>query len=769
MTLLPPAPTNTHIHRPDCAEAWAYVHRTARVHSIVTAQPRDASRRAACEFDFLKFCLTYCPDIFQNPNAFHEGFAAELQELVLSTAPLLLRKALAAPRGAGKTTLTTLAALWAALYGHIKYGVIFGPDGGHAAERIANIKSLVLNNDRLHEDFPEITGPVRKYGGDPRSIGGAMPGYPWSTDTIRLANGTYLAGRGIETNIAGMLKEFNRPDFILLDDLETVDSVKSAAETENIRRRVEQEIVKLPGQRRHAVMLFICTIKAEGCLADQYTNRTTNPEWRGEVFSGLVKEPTHADRWDVFMECLKPTGRVADLETLLHGARAGLQVAADSLGTPDEAPQDDGPDRSRAASGGAAANAANKKAATINDVPDDQLEADLDFDRATLDQLTPQHRTALKYYLLHRTEMDDGGQSIDDNLLPLHALYYERATLGEAAFACEIQNKPLRDENLMDVRLNPDLLMKRQAREPLGLAPAWAAYVFVTIDEGARLFWWEVSAWDKSLRTSQLIDFGSQPTGLDAGGQYTHATAEGVKHGLIEEAIHGTLEHLHNVFSTRQWPTADRRTLRATHIGVDCQGTASGMSWMPIALKHCAAHRPLWIPLRGTAWKHQVAERAGGRNWICELEKNPAQRVDANANYYKSELAHACQLPHADDAGRPAPGARRFGADRAADVRGGTGLRKYAKHQAAEKYVARLRTETTAAERAENVGWVRVEDGGPNHWFDCAWMQYLLADLKREANAAEAASEARASQQQAKPATAPNPRDRFFGSRRERW
>jgi len=297
--------------RPD---VWSRVTWGLEIKVLAVTQIVNPERRRRCREDFLAFCLAYFPEIFRDPNRFHRDFAAELQALLLAKAPMLLMKAMAAPRGIGKTTVCLLFVLWAVVYGHSKFALLLCDKGDNAEERMEGLKQLVLSGERLFEDFPEICGPVRSFGGDARVAAGETPGFPWSKDEIRLANGAWVAARGMDSGVAGRLKNFQRPDLLVVDDAETVDTVKSPAQTKALHDRLYQEVMKLPGQGMPALLVWICTIKIRGCISDKLTDRTLNPAWRGSRFRALPKLPDAEALWNVFMEKIKPAGRAMPAE-----------------------------------------------------------------------------------------------------------------------------------------------------------------------------------------------------------------------------------------------------------------------------------------------------------------------------------------------------------------------------------------------------------------------------------------------------------------------
>ena len=639
--------------------------------AVLTASlPKDIERRRRCRYDFLLFCKTYFPVVFYDLNRFHCEFAADLQRLILSKSPMLKMKAIAAPRGVGKTTLSVLAIIWAAVYGHSKFAIVFSSTSPNAAERLADIKSQILRNEVLFEDFPEICGPVREFGGDARAAAGARPGYPWSGDLIRLANGAYIASFGMDSAVAGRLKDFLRPDLLLVDDMETVDSVRSPTQTGTLRNRLLQEVMGLPGAGRHAVLLFICTIKTKHCISDELTNAKLNPEWRGVRYKALEKFPRREDLWNVFMESLKPDDRAV----------------------PADIP------------------------AVERDLPDEQAAQFLKIPWAQWLEFTDEHRAALRFYVQHKAEMDDGAELLDAKRLPLREVYYQRATKGDSAWSCEIQNDPPVDESIKDLQLEVDLLFKRAIGGPRRLVPAWGHFVTFAIDMGKYMCHWQADAWSADGRTSCLIDQGAQDTNLNQGGEYKMTDDQRRRDVMVDAAIRYALEALDQRASAG-YARENGEFLLPVIIGVDCGGTADTLAWYEIVLRFCA-NRPRWFPLKGADWQMRKADRAMARNWICEAQNNPGRRHDCNADHYKTCVYNALAAPLLLSSGVLYPGTRVFHRETP---------HEYCRHLTAEKWVEELKEEAKSG-KALKVGWNHVTRI-PNHFWDTSWMSFALADI----------------------------------------
>lgn len=304
MTMLPPAEKiaqKLHIHHR--ADVWLRAWSGIGVRGKELAQSKNPERRSRCERDLLAFLTEYLPARFYSPSPAHLAIVADFEAAILSQSKVHSMQAEAAPRSMGKTTIEEGAALWAAFYHHCNLIVFICAIGPKGEERVESLENEIKTNARLREDFPELVEPVLAFGGDPRR---ARPGYPWSCNEFRLMNGVYVEGRGIDSAVRGLNKNGLRPDLVILDDIESIDSVGSETETEIIEKRIRQEVLGLGDINRSCAYFFICTVIARGCIADRFTDPKKEPEWRGRRYAALVEPPARAgDLWETFVDLCK--------------------------------------------------------------------------------------------------------------------------------------------------------------------------------------------------------------------------------------------------------------------------------------------------------------------------------------------------------------------------------------------------------------------------------------------------------------------------------
>ena len=104
--------------------------------------PEDTTPRSNCDADLRVFLQTCFPNVF--PLAFsstHDRMISEIQRAVDSGG----LKAIAAPRGSGKTSILLRAAMWAILTGRRRYCCIVAADEMSAVSNLSTIKTEYLS------------------------------------------------------------------------------------------------------------------------------------------------------------------------------------------------------------------------------------------------------------------------------------------------------------------------------------------------------------------------------------------------------------------------------------------------------------------------------------------------------------------------------------------------------------------------------------------------------------------------------------------------
>lgn len=218
------------------------------------------------------------------------------------------------PRGTGKTTIATVAAVWALFSARRRFVVIVAANTKEARKLLKSITSIVGSNPRLRSDFPEICVPVAALKGSALLARGQLfYGVPTNVqigaDSFRLptvagspASGSVVASYGVKAAIRGLAAEGAdgstiRPDFLFLDDLQTDAVAVNPRRVADLEEIVASTLEGLVENGAELAMVQTCTVKAPDDFADRVLNRELNPRWNGLRFKSLEKMPERLDLW----------------------------------------------------------------------------------------------------------------------------------------------------------------------------------------------------------------------------------------------------------------------------------------------------------------------------------------------------------------------------------------------------------------------------------------------------------------------------------------
>jgi len=251
---------------------------------------------------------TYMPARYKRPfGKIHHAIIDALMEVALNGG----KKAVAAPRGRGKTEIVKGMLLYLICAGHVRFPIPISQTTRDAEKIYKDFRKKIMLNDLLLEDFPEICWPVRCLEGAPQRankqhIDGKLTGIIWTADALKLASvppqyrGPIDYGvvnmeyRGLDAAIRGVNTDGARPDFVILDDPETRESAKSDPQIHDRENAIEQDIAGLAGEDEDLAQVMLTTIQNRKCISFRYTDPEQKPSWMGQRFGWVEKWP---DEW----------------------------------------------------------------------------------------------------------------------------------------------------------------------------------------------------------------------------------------------------------------------------------------------------------------------------------------------------------------------------------------------------------------------------------------------------------------------------------------
>ena len=270
-------------------------------------------------------------------------------------------KAIAAPRGEGKTTFAELVVgVYSIATAFLKFPLLVAATGPDATRLLRNIKEQyefpqASGFDAFAADYPELCGPIRDLDGAPQRCGkqrafGERTRMTWSGEfvqfpTLKLpwcpvcfhpeprernghleckacgetfkpwmskASGSVLMCRGLDAAIRGIRVGSLRPDFCIIDDGETRESARSEKQIGDRIRTIENDLGGLGGGRKRIGRLMLCTVINSMCVAARYTDKTLQPSWDGDRLRLVKRWPDRKDLWDRYVELRKESQEQGD-------------------------------------------------------------------------------------------------------------------------------------------------------------------------------------------------------------------------------------------------------------------------------------------------------------------------------------------------------------------------------------------------------------------------------------------------------------------------
>ncbi len=180
------------------------------------------------------------------------------------------RGAVAAPREHAKSTVASIVVpLWRICTGSRKFIVLVSSKVGIAAQFLGSVKQELETNRMIRQDYGDLVDTSR-----------------WTQTDIKTRNGVRVIAVGEGSSVRGLLDEGNRPDLIVVDDLEDIELVQSAAHREKTSRWFFRTLMNLPGKDGD-VFVVGTLLHHGGLLAELIADK----RWKGGIYKAIA-QPT---------------------------------------------------------------------------------------------------------------------------------------------------------------------------------------------------------------------------------------------------------------------------------------------------------------------------------------------------------------------------------------------------------------------------------------------------------------------------------------------
>ena len=299
--------------------------------------PKDPARRLYAEQDPKTWLSTYFADQFS------ESWTADREAMlysIIDAAKYGGDQAIAGPRGEGKTTIATRAALYLMVKGLSTFPVVIGKSQGKAQLELKDIKEQLQQNELFIADYPEIGIPMQAVGGwssraRMQTVSGVstnielaadhlafptierwqLPGWPEGIEPA--SSGQVFYCLGIDGPVRGTKFRSKRPTLAIIDDIEDREAAASDVLIEKNAEIINQDIAGLGASAERIPRAMLCTVQNRKCIAYKFTDPKQFPSWKGKRYRKMIRRPDRMDLVDQYIDLRKgraesdPDARVA--------------------------------------------------------------------------------------------------------------------------------------------------------------------------------------------------------------------------------------------------------------------------------------------------------------------------------------------------------------------------------------------------------------------------------------------------------------------------
>lgn len=181
------------------------------------------------------------------------------------------KKAIAAPRGLGKTTIAKIRTIKAILFREVNFIIYLSNSASAAEMQTENIKRMIQSNDLISMMFGDI-----KFSHD-----GMKDSF--SKQSWVAFGDVFILPRGAGQQVRGLNWMGHRPGLVIIDDLESTETVQSDEQRDKLKNWFMSDLMKTESRfGKPAEFLYIDTIKHEDALLQ---NLVDAPDWLSKRLS----------------------------------------------------------------------------------------------------------------------------------------------------------------------------------------------------------------------------------------------------------------------------------------------------------------------------------------------------------------------------------------------------------------------------------------------------------------------------------------------------
>lgn len=274
-----------------------------RVRELLAHPERDPAtaseiRRRITRSDPLRFAMLYLSHHMRTRgqitlSEFHRDLAEHAKAWQTPpTQPGTERDVYVAPRDAAKSTwLFTFLPLWAAAHNHLRFIAAFADSSTQAELHLSTFRHELETNAKLRTDYPDLCAPLVRGRGATSAD---------RQDMYQAESGFVFAARGVDAKTLGLKVGHQRPDMLLLDDVEPDEARYSDAGIAKRRKTITDAILPM---NIYARVVLVGTVVRAGSIIHQLVRHHENPQawitdegFRVHHYLPILQNPDGTDR-----------------------------------------------------------------------------------------------------------------------------------------------------------------------------------------------------------------------------------------------------------------------------------------------------------------------------------------------------------------------------------------------------------------------------------------------------------------------------------------
>ena len=248
------------------------------------AQRQSRQLKACQSFHFFtKTYFSHCCDTHE-ASAMQTALYEALPRVVNS--PQGQHFCIAAPRGEGKSTLVALVfILWCLMTRRKKYILIIMASARLAQAALEAIAGELCDNMRLEYDFPDMV---------------SLKGYA-NKSVLISKKGHKIQAIGAGARLRGLRNKTQRPDLVILDDIENDDNVRTLDQRDKLDAWLVKAILPLGPPDGSMDTIYVGTVLHHDSVL---ARAQQHPLWKKVCFRAIHHWPKRMDLWEKWEKLL---------------------------------------------------------------------------------------------------------------------------------------------------------------------------------------------------------------------------------------------------------------------------------------------------------------------------------------------------------------------------------------------------------------------------------------------------------------------------------